>query len=131
MSELTVADDREEPDVLADHWRSPDGRNALSRARRAVRGRLRNWGLAAVADDVLAQLGRLVAGASPAGLELRMRVVRPVRLLLCEVYGVGGGEPTPSLIGVVAVTYGSRTRPGRPPTGFTHSFRFLRGDDRP
>ncbi|MFI6514902.1 hypothetical protein ACIBF1_04990 [Spirillospora sp. NPDC050679] len=130
MAELTVADDRAEPDVLADHWRSPDGRNALSRARRAVRGRLRDWGLASVADDVLAQLGRLVAGASPAGLELRMRVVRPVRLLLCEVYGVGGGERTPSLIGVVAVTYGSRTRPGRPPTGFTHSFRFLPEDGR-
>ncbi|WP_067475213.1 hypothetical protein [Actinomadura hibisca] len=123
MSEPMVADDRAEPEVLADSWRSPGGRAALSRARRAVRGRLRNWGLTAVADDVLAQLGGLVTAAAPAGLELRMRVVRPVRLLLCEVYGVGG-EHAPSLIGVVAVTYGSRTRPGRPPTGFTHSFRF-------
>jgi hypothetical protein len=122
------------------HWQLPNGRAAISQARRAIENALRDWGLSHTADEVADHVAPLIHqlnATSRGSLELRLELRRSARLLLGEISRTNPAPPVPgsnspagkSVRGIVAITYGRRA--GRDGTAgrYTHAFIWPRPNE--
>ncbi|GAA2636998.1 hypothetical protein SMC26_15820 [Actinomadura fulvescens] len=108
-------------------WQLPNGRAAISQARKAVHNALQEWGLGHTAGEVadhLTQLMNQLNATSRGPFDLRLELRQSARLLLGEIRRRSPAPPDSggeSGHGIVAVTYGKRTtRDGA--RWYTHAF---------
>ncbi|XRQ09819.1 hypothetical protein ACN3XK_02625 [Actinomadura welshii] len=126
------AEDGRWTDVRIGRLQVPGGLSATKQIRRTARGVLRRWGLGPAAGELTDQLTALVQEfiARPAvrgrgPIQLRLELRASARLLLGEIHHL---SPSPAGRGVVALTYGRRSRDG---IRYIHSFMWWQPDATP